>query len=115
MHLLLSWLSLSLGLWVTAALVPGFQVRGFKGALVVGAVFGVLHWAIGWLLFTVIGITTLFIGFLFAFLTWWIVGAILLKVTDALTESLSINSFRTALVGSAVLSVLSAIRELVLR
>jgi putative membrane protein len=115
MHVLLSWLSLSVGLWLTAALVPGFQIRGFKGALVVGAVFGALHWAIGWLLFTAIGISTLFIGFVFAFLTRWLVSAILLKLTDALTESLSIDRFRTALVGSAVLSVLSAILEIVLR
>jgi putative membrane protein len=115
MHLLVSWIGLSLGLWLTAALVPGFEIKGVKGALVVGAVFGVLHWAIGWFIFTLIGIGTLFLGFVFAFLTRWIVTAIILKMADALTESLAIDSFRTALVGSAVLSVLSAIGNVVLR
>lgn len=114
MGLLSSWLTASLGLWLTALLVPGFEVKGVKGALVVGAVFGLLHYAIGWFLFVVIGLGTLFLGFVFAFITWWIVSAILLKVTDALTESLKIDGFRTALVASAVLSVLSALREYLL-
>jgi putative membrane protein len=114
MPLLVSWLGLSFGLWLTALLVPGFKIEGVKGALVVGAVFGLLHWAIGWLIFTVIGIGTLFLGFVFAFLTRWVVTAIVLKMADALTESLSIDSFRTALVGSAVLSVLSAVGNAVM-
>ncbi len=115
MSILLSWLTLSLALWITAMLVPGFEVRGVKGALVVGAVFGVLKWTLGWLIFTVIGISTLFIGFIFFFITWWIVSAILLKMTDMLTESLSIDSFRTALIGAAVLSVLSTLETYALR
>lgn len=108
MHLLISWLVLSFGLWITAALVPGFRIAGFKGALVGGAVFGILHFFIGWLLFTVIGIGTLFIGFIFAFITRWIVSAIILKMTDSLTDSVSIDDFKTALVASAVLAFISA-------
>jgi putative membrane protein len=108
MHLLISWLVLSFGLWITAAIVPGFRIDGFKGALVVGAVFGVVHFLIGWLLFTVIGIGTLFIGFIFAFITKWIVSAIVLQITNALTDSLTIDNFRIALAGAAVLAFLSA-------
>ena len=115
MHLLISWLGLALGLWVTALLVPGFRLNGFRGALVVAAVFGVLHWAIGWLLFVVIGFSTLFIGFVFAFVTWWIVSAIVLKLTDALTDSLSIDRFSTALVASAVLSLVSLVGQFLVR
>jgi putative membrane protein len=108
MHLLISWLVLSFGLWITAAIVPGFRIDGIKGALVVGAVFGVLHFLIGWLLFTFIGIGTLFIGFVFAFITKWIVSAIVLQITNALTDSLEIENFRIALAGAAVLAFLSA-------
>jgi uncharacterized membrane protein YvlD (DUF360 family) len=111
MGLLSSWLVLSLGLWLTALVVPGFELRGAKGALIVGAVLGILHYAIGYLLFVAIGFGTLFLGFVFAFITWWFVTAILLKITDALTESLRIDSFKTALFASAVLSVLSAVRS----
>lgn len=115
MHLLVSWLTLSLGLYVTAMLVPGFEVRnGFRGALLVGAVFGALHFAIGWFLFVLIGIGTLFVGFIFAFLTRWIVTAIVLKLVDSLSETLVINRFRTALVASAVLGIFSAVSEILL-
>ncbi len=115
MQLIVSWVTLSVGLWITGLLVPGFHVKGFGGALVVGAVFGILHWAIGWLIFTVIGVATLFIGFIFAFITWWIVTAIVLKMTDALTDSLTIVNFRTALIASAVLSLLSVVSRLLIR
>lgn len=114
-HLLISWLVLAFGLWITSFLVPGFRVDGFKGALVVGAVFGVIHFFIGWLLFTAIGFGTLLIGFVFAFITRWIVTAIVLQITDAVTDSLSIDNFRTALVGAAVLSFLSAGEQFLLR
>ena len=115
MHLLVSWLSLSLALFVTSLVVPGFRIDGFKGALVVGAVFGVLNFAIGWLLFGIIGFSTLFIGFIFAFVTRWIVDAILLKLTDAFTDSLSIDGFPTALIASAVLSLVSAVESWLFR
>lgn len=116
MHLVVSWLMLSLGFYLTGLLVPGFEVRrGFRGALLVGAVFGVLHFAIGWFLFAVIGIGTLFLGFVFAFITWWLVSAILLKLTDALTETLAIDRFRTALIGAAVLSLFSTVGNYLLR
>jgi putative membrane protein len=111
MQLLASWLSLSVALWVTALLVPGFRLNGIRGALVVGAVLGVLSWALGKALFVLIGFATLFVGFIFAFITRWIVMAILLKLTDALTESLSIAGFGTALVASAVLSIVGTIGQ----
>lgn len=115
MHLLLSWLTLSLGLYITAMLVPGFVLKnGLRGALLVGAVFGTLHFAIGWLLFVLIGLGTLFVGFIFAFITRWIVTAIVLMLTDKLSSTLAIDRFRTALVGSAVLSILTAVMEIVL-
>ena len=115
MHILISWVTLSLALFVTSLLVPGFRIAGLKGALVVGAVFGVLNFAIGWLLFGIIGISTLFIGFIFSFVTRWIVNAILLKITDALSDSLSVDGFGTALVASAVLSLVSAVEMWLLR
>ncbi len=108
-EVLLSWLFLAAGLWLTARVLPGFEIPTFKGALWVGALFGLLHFFIGWFLFVVIGIGTLFIGFIFSFVTRWVVTAILLKVTDALTDDLSIRDFKTALIASAILAVLAMI------
>lgn len=105
MGLLLSWLVMSVAFWLTAQLLPGFEIKGFKGALWVAALFGVINWLIGWLLFFLLGIVSLGIGFLLAFITRWIVNAILLKVTDALSSNLNVKDFRTALLGALLLSL----------
>jgi putative membrane protein len=114
MHLLASWVMLAFGLWIISALVPGFSVKGFQGALIGGAVFAVLHFFLGWVLFVMIGIGTLFLGFIFAFITRWIVTAIVLKIAGAISQNIEVDSFRTALIASALLSVLSAIRDVLM-
>ena len=105
MGLLVTWLVMSVAFWLTAQLLPGFSVKGFRGALWVAAIFGVINWLIGWFLFGVIGIMSLGIGFLLAFLTRWLVNAILLKVTDAVSDTLDIKNFRTALIGAFLISI----------
>lgn len=111
MGLLVSWLLLSLAVWVTALILPGFRVKGLGGALLVGAVFGALNWAIGWLLFVAIGVGTLGLGFLLAFVTRWIVDAVLLEVTDWVTSRLEIRSFGWALAAALVMSLLGTAGE----
>lgn len=114
-HLLVSWLVLSVIVLITAAMVPGFRVRGFGGAVLVAALFGLLNLAIGWLLFVIIGIGTLGLGFVLAFVTRWIVNAIVLKLVDGLTTHLSIDGFRWALVGALCISGLSLLADIGLR
>lgn len=104
MSIVLSWLVLSVAVWLTAKILPGFEVRSFGSAIGVAAIFGLLNWAVGWFLFLVIGVGTLGLGFLLAFVTRWFVNAILLKVTDAVSDSLKIKSFATALVGGLLMS-----------
>jgi len=106
MHTLISWLLLSVSVWVTALILPGFRVRGFGGALVVAAIFGLLNWALGWLLFVMIGVGTFGFGFLLAFVTRWVVDAILLEITDWTTDRLEIRSFGWALAAALVMSLL---------
>lgn len=112
MELVITWLVLSAGMWIVSRLLPGFHVRGVSGALVTGAIFGVLHWAIGKLLFVVLVVATLGLGYLLAFLTRLIVTAIVLKITDSLLDSLTIKNFKTAFVAAVLLSVLSLLRDL---
>jgi putative membrane protein len=111
MSIFLSWLVLALIIYLTAMLLPGFEVKGFGGALIVAAVLGILNWAIGWLLFTLIGIATLGLGFLLAFLTRWLVTAILLVATDALTERFKVKSFPVALLGAALMTGLGTLAQ----
>lgn len=109
--LLVSWLVLTLVMLLTAAILPGFRIRGLGGAIIVAALFGVLNVLIGWLLFFVIGIGTLGLGFLLAFVTRWIVDAILLKAVDGLSKSLEIDGFGWALAGSAVIAALGILAD----
>jgi putative membrane protein len=115
MGVLASWLVLSVAVWVTSAILPGFEVRGFWGAIKVAALFGLLNWFLGWFIFVVIGVGTLGLGFLFAFLTRWVVSAILLKVTDALSSSLAIRSFAHAFAAALLMSGLGTLGELAMR
>jgi putative membrane protein len=115
MSLLLSWLILSLAVWITAVVLPGFHVKSMGSAFLVAAIFGILNVLIGWLFFVIIGIATLGIGFLLAFITRWIVNAILLKITDAVTDRLTIDSFGWALLGALMISVLGTVGEALVR
>jgi putative membrane protein len=113
--LLITWLITSAAVWVTAQILPGFSVAGFKGALVASAVIGLLQVLIGWLLFFVIGVGTLGIGFLLAFITRVVVTAVLIVLTDKLTVSLKVKSFGVAFIGAIMISAVSTVLTRVLR
>lgn len=115
MEMLLSWAVLSLAVWATAELLPGFHVKSLGGAFVVAAIYGVLNLLIGWMLFTVFAIATLGIGLVFAFVTRWVVNAILLTITDAVSDTLTIDSFGWSLGGAALISVLATLGESAVR
>ena len=115
MGFILSWLILSLAVWVTATVLPGFHVKSFGSALLVAAIFGVLNFLLGWLFFVVFAVATLGLAWLLAFITRWIINAILLKITDAVTDHLTIDSFGWALGGALMMSVLGTAGEWALR
>lgn len=115
MSLLLSWLILSLAVWLTAAVLPGFHVKSFGSAVLVAAIFGVLNFLLGWLLFAIFAVATLGLAWLLAFITRWIIDAIVLKLTDSLTDHLTIDGFGWALGGALMMSAIGTIGELLLR
>lgn len=111
MNLLLSWLILALAFWVTAAVLRGFHLRSFGGAIVVAAIFGVLNALLGWLFWVVFTIATLGIALLLAFITQWIINAILLKLTASFSKSLKIDGFGWALLGALMISLVSTVTQ----
>ena len=115
MSLILSWLILSLAVWVTAAVLPGFHIKSPKSALLIAAIFGVLNFLLGWLLFAVFTVATLGIAWLLAFITRWIINAILLIITDKMTDHLKIDSFGWALGGALVMSLVGTLGEWLVR
>lgn len=107
--MLLHWLILSLAFWLTSKIVPGFRVAGLWDAVLVAAIFGIANWLLGTLLYGIFVVLTLGLGLLLSFITHWLLNAVLLKLTDALTSRLEVRSFGTALVAALVMSVLGKI------
>ena len=108
---LLQWLWLSAAMFITAAVLPGISIRSAGSSLAVAGVFGLLNWAIGWLLFVALGIGTLGLGFLLAFITRLVVTALLLQLTAALVPSMKIKNFGWAFGAALSLAVLAAVGE----
>jgi putative membrane protein len=114
MEFLLAWLILALGVFAAAKLIPGVQVPDFWDAVVVAAIFGVLNFFLGWLLYVFLGLATLGIGFLLGFITRLIVNAILLKFTDALTDRMTIKGFGNAVLASLVISAVGILADVLI-
>ena len=110
-HLIISWLVLTLSVWLTSVILPGFEVKGFGGALRIAAIFGILNWAIGSLIFGVLVVATLSLAYFLAFITRVVVNAILLKITDAVSDSLSIRSFGHAVLAAIIMSGIGTLAE----
>lgn len=108
---LLSWLILSFAVWLTAAILPGFHIKNTRSALIVALIFGILNFLLGWILFAVFTVATLGIAWLLAFITRWIINAILLKLTDALTDHLRIDNFGWALLGALIMSAIGTLGQ----
>jgi putative membrane protein len=111
MTILYSWLFLSLAVWITATVLPGFHVKNFSSAIIVAAMFGVLNYFLGWIFLTVFAIATLGLAVALAFVTRVVVNAIILSVTDALTDRLKIDGFRWALAGALIMSAIGTLGE----
>lgn len=110
-NLLMSWLVLSLSVWLTSIILPGFKVKGFGGAVRIAAIFGVLNWAIGSLIFGVLVVATLSLAYFLAFITRVVVNAILLKIVDAVSDSLSVRGFGHALLAALIMSGIGTVAE----
>lgn len=108
-RMLLTFLSTSLAFYVTAMALPGFRVKGAAGALIAAAVFGLLQWALGGLLFGLIGILTLGLGVLLRPLTRLVISWLLLMLADNVTDKLSIRDKGTALIGALAITALSEV------
>ena len=111
MQILLSWLILTIAVWVTAAVLPGVHVKSFGSSFLVAALFGILNFFLGWIFFVVFTVATLGIAWLLAFITRWIINAIILKITDSLTDKLTVDSFGWALVAALMMSAIGTLGQ----
>lgn len=116
MRVLIAWATIAAGLWVADRLLDGFKVKGgVVDFLVVAAIFGILNVALGWLIFGLIGIASLGLGFLFAFVTRLIVAALLLKLADAVSSKLEIRSFGVAFAAAFIMALTGVVADWIQR
>ena len=69
---------------------------------------------LGWFLFTILAVATFGIAWLLGFITWWLINAVMLTLTDRLTDRLTIDGFGWALVGALMISFIGTIVSWVL-
>jgi putative membrane protein len=116
MALLISWITVAVGLWLADKLLSGFEINGdWKSYALVAALLGVLQFFLGWLLFVVLGIATLGFGFLFSFLTRLVVSAIMLLLVDKLSSRLNIRGFFPAFLAAIIIALTGSAVDFVLR
>lgn len=111
MTLLISWLVLSLAVYLTALILPGFHIKKTSSVLLVAALFGVLHFLLGWLFFGLLTIATLGLAWLLAFITRIVVSAIILTLVDKFTDHLKIDGFKWALLGAITMSLIGTVAQ----
>lgn len=108
MGILISWLTLSIGLWASHKIIKGFHIEGgLSSFILLGAVVGLLHFFLGWFIFAILGIATLGIAFLLSFLTRLVITAIILKLAGAMSKRFTIVGFLPAFLAACLMSLVS--------
>lgn len=106
MNILLTWAALSLGMFLSSQLLARMEIRGgIGGHLIVGAGFGIVLALTGWAIHLALGLMTFGLTWVFGFVGQVLVGAIVLKITDLMSERLKVDGIGTALVASLILTV----------
>jgi putative membrane protein len=94
------WFVSALALALTAALIPGFRIRGFGTALIASLVLGILNIFVTPVLqFLAIPFTILTLGFFI-----FVVDAIVLRICAALLDDFEISNWFSAILGAIVLA-----------
>lgn len=111
--LLIAWAVLALAFAVTSGLLSGMDVSGgLWGYIWVSALFGLVNAIVG----TILRILTFPLTVLTLGLFSIIVNALLLELTDAITDHLTIDEFFwTAIWAAIILSLVSVVLELAVR
>jgi putative membrane protein len=103
--LLAHWLLSALSLLLVAHLVPGFRVRGLGTALIAAVVIGLVNGTLG----LILKILTLPVTIVTFGLFLLVINALMLKLSAWFVPGFEVRGFWPALLGGAILSVLSMV------
>ena len=112
MNLVKRWAILALAFWLTTFIVSGIQIQdGAWNYFWVAALFGLINTVIGSLLklFTLPAVILTFGLFIF------VINAAMLMLTDRVSDTITIDRFTSALIGSLLISIFSSITNKVIR
>ena len=101
--MIVRWLLNALALYLTAALLPGLQLRGLGATLVAAAILGIVNAIIRPLLV----LLTLPLNILTLGLFTFVINALMLLLTSAVVPGFVIRGFGSAILGAIVLSIIS--------
>lgn len=99
------WILSALAIYVTAALTPGFVLKGFGSAMIASLVIGLLNMTIR----PVLLILTLPINILTLGLFTIVVNAIVLRLSAGILKGFDINGWLPAFLGAIVLALVQAL------
>lgn len=105
MKLLLRWLINAVSLLIVANVVPEFRVTGFLAAMIAAVVIGFIN--------ATFGVVLRFFSFPFIIITFGlfliVVNAVLLKMAAAISPGFEVKSWKAALIGALLLSIVSTL------
>ena len=105
LHLLVSWFISALALWLVAQIIPGIYVKGFGTALIATIVIALVNGTIG----LVLKVLTFPLTILTLGLFLLLLNALLLKLASLFVPGFGVRGFLSAVLGSVVLTVISAV------
>jgi putative membrane protein len=114
LRILIGWLLSALAFLGLSKLLPGFHVRSFGTALVVAAVYSLLHIVLHFILFQVLWILTIPFVILTLGLIFFVVNTVILWLTDRVVEDFHIDSTGILVVAAVLLTIINGIIRFVL-
>jgi putative membrane protein len=114
LRILIGWLLSALAFLGLSKLLPGFHVRSFGTALVVAAVYSLLHIVLHFILFQVLWILTIPFVILTLGLIFFVVNTVILWLTDRVVEDFHIDSTGILMVAAVLLTIINGIIRFVL-
>src|SRR5438046_8147268 len=111
LRLVINWILSALALLIVAHVVPGFEVSGFRSALIAAVVIGLVNATLGlFLKIITFPLTILTLG-----IFWFIINALMLELASALVRGFEVRGFGPAFIGAIVLALVNMLLRWLVR
>jgi putative membrane protein len=113
-RVLIAWVLSAAAFLGVSKVLPGFYVRSFGTAMVIAAVYGILHIILHFILFRVFWILTIPLVILTLGLIYFAVNALILWLTNKVVEDFAIDTTTTLIIAAVLLTIANWIIRFVL-